>query len=73
MDPDETESTALAVTFSSIEEKEGNSSGFISDNVLTNLLVDVLIIIKKYIKFYYYKFNSNQIIATLFINVFYFL
>ena len=35
------------------EEKEGKLSGFISDKVLTNLLVDELIIIKKYIKIYY--------------------
>lgn len=39
--------------FEETEEKEGKLSGFISDKVLTNLLVDELIIIKKYIKIYY--------------------
>jgi hypothetical protein len=38
-----------------IDEKEGKLAGFISDKVLTNLLVDELIIIKKYI-----KINSKQ-------------
>jgi hypothetical protein len=39
--------------FEETEEKEGKLSGFISDKVLTNLLVDEIIIIKKYIKIYY--------------------
>jgi len=46
---DEVSETELEVA----EEKEGNLSVFISDKVLTNLLVAELIIIKKYIKIYY--------------------
>ena len=38
--------------------------GFISDKVLTNLLVDELIIIKKYIKIYYNKFKTNLLYFT---------
>jgi len=45
-----------------IEENEGKLFGFISDKVLTNLLVDELIIIKKYI-----KINSKQIYYILLI------
>jgi len=41
-----------------IEEKEGKLFGFISDKVLTNLLVVELIIIKKYIKIYNNKFKT---------------
>ena len=53
-DPDDVELTAeLEMDLSSIEEKEGKSSGFKSDKDFTNLLVDELIIIKKYINFYY--------------------
>ena len=50
---------AESVTSSLVEENDGISSGLISDNVFTRLLVAVLIIIKKYIKFYYYKFNYD--------------
>jgi hypothetical protein len=51
----ELEASALeaAAELEPIEEKEGKLLGFISDKVLTNLLVDELIIIKKYIKIYY--------------------
>jgi hypothetical protein len=48
-------STALEASKLEADEKEGKSRGFMSDNVLTNRF-DVFIIIKKYIKFYYYKF-----------------
>jgi len=55
------ESVAFAAASDPIgltEENCGKSSGLISDKVFTKLLVAVLIIIKKYIKIYYYKFKT---------------
>jgi hypothetical protein len=56
---------ASALAIDETDEKEGKSSGFISDNVLTNRF-DVLIIIKKYIKFYYYKFIKYHLFLYIF-------